>query len=236
MTLSSLRSGCAFVWRFTKRVLLAVLALFLLLQLWFLGWVLWWKETPPSQTSFMRTRIGEAPGRTIQYQWVPYAQISVHIKRALIAAEDAHFLEHSGFDWQGIQVAIEKNQRKGRYVAGGSTISQQLAKNLFLSPRRSLLRKGEEAMITLMLEACWDKERIFETYLNVIEWGDGIFGIEAAARHYYGVSAAQLTIPQAAKLAAMVPNPRYFERYWGSSALRAKADILRGRMPSARVP
>ena len=110
----------------------------------------------------------------------------------MIAAEDAKFVEHEGFDWEGIQLAIEKNQKKGRIVAGGSTITQQLAKNLFLSPSRSYCARAEEAIITVMLEAMLDKRRILELYLNVIEWGNGVFGAEAAARRYFGTGAAQL--------------------------------------------
>ena len=113
---------------------------------------------------------------------MPYERISANLKRAMVAAEDAKFVDHEGFDWDGIQLALEKNQKKGRVVAGGSTITQQLAKNLFLSPSRSYLRKAEEAVITVMLEALLPKRRILEIYLNVIEWGSGVFGAEAAAR------------------------------------------------------
>src|SRR5262245_56630149 len=118
----------------------------------------------------------------------------------MVAAEDAKFVDHEGFDWDGIQLALEKNQRKGRVVAGGSTIPQQRAKNLFLTPSRSYWRKGQEAVVTVMLQALLTKRRILELYLNVIEWGNGIFGAEAAARRYFGVSAAQLTPEQAARL------------------------------------
>ena len=147
-----------------------------------------------------------------RYKPVPMSRISVELQRAVIAAEDAKFVDHEGFDWEGIQKAIEKNQRKGRVVAGGSTISQQLAKNLFLSPRKSMLRKAEEAAITVMIEVVWSKRRILEVYLNMIEWGNGVLGAEAAARHYYGVSAERLGPVQAAKLAGMVPNPRLYDR------------------------
>jgi monofunctional biosynthetic peptidoglycan transglycosylase len=178
----------ASVLRGVKRLLLLLIGLFILIQLWFAGWILWWKWTPPQETRFMSLRLEKLreqnPEATLQYQWVNYAHISIHLKRAMIASEDAHFVEHHGFDWQGIQVALEKNQEKGRFVAGGSTISQQFAKNLFLSPDRSMFRKGQEAIITVMLKTLWDKARIFEVYLNVIEWGDGVSGAEAAARHY----------------------------------------------------
>jgi monofunctional biosynthetic peptidoglycan transglycosylase len=131
---------------------------------------------------------------------------------------------------------MEKNEKKGRAVAGGSTISQQLAKNLFLTPTRSLARKGEEAIITLMIETLWSKRRIFEVYLNVIEWGNGVFGAEAAARHYYGIGAGQLGPEQAARLAAMVPSPRFYDRNRGAPGLARKADVILARMPSAAVP
>jgi len=220
-------------------VSLAVLTLFLI-QLWFFGWVMWWKWTPPTETRFMQIRLAELrqknPEAKLSYQWVPYAQISPHLKRAIIASEDAHFASHDGFDWQGIQVAMKKNAKKGRFVAGGSTISQQLAKNLFLSPKRSLLRKGEEAIITLMLETFWDKERILEVYLNVIEWGNGVFGAEAAARHHYRSSAKNLSPWQAARLAAMVPNPRYYDRNPNSSALAKKTIIIQKRMGDSQLP
>ena len=172
----------------------------------------------------------------LQYRWVPYARISPQLKRAMIAAEDAKFVDHEGFDWEGIQLAMEKNQRRGRIVAGGSTITQQLAKNLFLSPAKSYWRKGEEAVITVMLEAMLPKPRIFELYLNVIEWGNGVFGAEAAARHYFGVSAAQLSVEQAARLAAMAPNPRFYERNPGAPGLNRKIGIIVARMPAAEVP
>jgi monofunctional glycosyltransferase len=154
----------------------------------------------------------------------------------MIAAEDAHFVDHEGFDWDGIQTALEKNQKKGRVVAGGSTITQQLAKNLFLSPSRSYWRKAEEAVITVMLETMLDKERIFELYLNVIEWGSGVFGAEAAAQRYFGTAAARLSSEQAARLAAMAPNPRYYERHPDAPGLRRKIAIILTRMPAAELP
>ncbi|MFM2408021.1 MAG: monofunctional biosynthetic peptidoglycan transglycosylase, partial [Pseudomonadota bacterium] len=141
-----------------------------------------------------------------------------------------------GFDWDGIQKAYEKNMKKGKIVAGGSTISQQLAKNLFLSSKRTPWRKAEEVLITLMLEAVMDKQRILEIYLNSIEWGDGVFGAESAARHYYQISAAQLSPYQAAKLAAMVPNPRYYDKHREAAGLSKKTGIILGRMNDAAIP
>lgn len=228
------------VGRWSKRLLLVIVGLFLVWQLWLLGWVVFWGWFNPGSTRFMEIRLAELrekqPEARLQYQWVPYERISSHLKRAIIAAEDAKFVDHEGFDWDGIQKAMEKNQKKGRFVAGGSTISQQLAKNLFLTPNKSYVRKAEEAVITLMLESLWGKQRIFEVYLNVIEWGNGVFGAEAAARHYFNLSAAQLGAEQSAKLAGMVPNPRYYDRNRAAPGLQRKTVIILGRMPSAEIP
>lgn len=228
------------LWQWTRRLLLAAVLLVFVVQLWFLGHVVWWKWNPPAETHFMSLRLDEIsatqPDAELRYRWVPYENISLHLKRAVVTAEDDKFVDHEGFDWEGIQKAIEKNQRKGKPVAGGSTISQQLAKNLFLTPTKSYFRKVEEAIITLMLEGLWSKRRIFEVYLNVIEWGNGVFGAEAAARHYYNTSAAQLGPEQAARLAGMVPNPRYYDRNRSAPGLGRKAAIILGRMPGAEVP
>ena len=212
----------------------------LLLHLFFAAMIAWWASHPPAATAFMTERMQALrerdPGARLQYRFVPYERIAPSLKRAMIAAEDAKFVDHEGFDWDGIEVAIEKNQRRGRIVAGGSTITQQLAKNLFLTGSRSWLRKGEEAVITLMLEAMLDKRRIFELYLNVIEWGNGVFGAEAAAQRYFGVSAARLTAEQAAHLAAMAPNPRFYEHHQGAPGLAKKVRIILARMPAADLP
>ena len=227
------------LWHWIRRGLLAVVLLFVAYQLWLLGHVLWWKWMPPAETSFMSLRLDEIsrdkPDAELHYRWVPYEKISIHLKRAVVAAEDDTFVDHEGFDWEGIQKAIEKNQKKGRMVAGGSTISQQLAKNLFLSPSRSYLRKAEEAIITVMIEALWDKRRILEVYLNVVEWGNGIFGCEAAAQRYYRIPAAQLAPAQAARLAVMLPNPRKYEKTYGPR-LAAHAARIQARMQYSEVP
>ena len=218
---------------------LALLAL-VLLHLYFAAMIAWWASHPPRETAFMAERMEalreKNPRAVLRYRFVPYARISNSLKRAMIAAEDAKFVEHEGFDWDGIELALEKNQKRGHIVAGGSTITQQLAKNLFLSGSRSWLRKGEEAVITLMLEAILDKRRIFELYLNVIEWGSGVFGAEAAAQHYFGMSAAQLGPEQAARLAAMAPNPRFYEHHQGAPGLNRKIRIILARMPAADLP
>jgi monofunctional biosynthetic peptidoglycan transglycosylase len=224
------------LWRF----LLALLLIFVLYQLWLFAHVCWWIKFDPATSAFMDDRLevmqDKDPKATLKYKWVPYKNISPNLKRALIAAEDAKFVDHEGFDWEGIQKAYEKNLKRGKIVAGGSTISQQLAKNLFLSTKRTPWRKGEEIIITLMLEAVMDKRRIFEIYLNVIEWGNGVFGAEAAARHYFGVSAARLSPEQAARLAAMVPNPRYYDRHRQAGGMLRKTLIILDRMPDAEIP
>lgn len=222
------------------RGLLALIVLLALYQVWLFSHVWWWVDHNPSASAFMEEQLAKLqeddPEAELRHKWVPYERISPNLKRALIASEDAKFLDHEGFDWEGIQTAWEKNLKKGRIVAGGSTISQQLAKNLFLSSRKTPWRKGEEAIITLMLEKMMSKRRIFEIYLNVIEWGNGVFGAEAAARYYYKTSAASLGAPQAAKLAAMVPNPRYFDKNRSDRKLLRKAAIIQRRMWAADFP
>lgn len=226
--------------RWIKRILLGLIGVFLVWQLWLFGWVLFWGWVNPDTTRFMEIRLLELraknPDAQLKKQWVPYERISIHLKRAIIASEDAKFVDHDGFDWEGIQKAVEKNEKRGRFAAGGSTISQQLAKNLFLTPNKSYLRKVEEAIITLMLESLWSKRRIFEVYLNVIEWGNGVFGAEAAAQHYYKLGAAQLGPEQAARLAGMVPNPRFYDRNRNAPGLGRKTAIILGRIGSAEVP
>lgn len=225
-----------YLWRGLKWFLL----LLIVYQLWIFIHICWWINFNPSTSAFMEDRLEvlqeKNPHAELKHRWVPYKNISPNLKRALIAAEDAKFVDHEGFDWEGMEKAYEKNLRKGKVVAGGSTISQQLAKNLFLSTKRTPWRKLEEAMITVMLESTMSKRRIFEIYLNVIEWGNGIFGAEAAARHYFGTSAKNLSSEQAAKLAAMVPNPRYYDKHQSAQGLNRKTGIILHRMNSAAIP
>jgi monofunctional biosynthetic peptidoglycan transglycosylase len=222
-------------------LIVAAVALFALSWLaWIGAHILWYRSHAPHETSFMAQRIDEAKIRNrplqLRYRFVPYERISPHLKHALIAAEDARFIEHHGFDWDGIARAAERNRKKGHIVGGGSTITQQLAKNLFLTPERSYWRKGEEMMITALLEAMLTKRRILELYLNVIEWGNGVFGAEAAAQHYFGVAASQLTAEEAARLAAMTPSPRLFERNPRSTYLAGRVATILARMPAAVAP
>lgn len=226
--------------RWVGRGVAVLLTLLVLYQLWIFAHVLWWAEHAPRSTAFMAAGLAreqaKKPDAALRHQWVEYSQISIHLKRAVVAAEDAHFLEHRGFDFAGIQTAVEKNWKKGRLVAGGSTISQQLAKNLFLSGERSFLRKGQEAIITVMIEATWSKRRILEVYLNVIEWGGGIYGAEAAAQRYTKRSAAKLGRDDAARLAAMIPNPRWYEHHRDSRSYQRRVTAIKRYMDSARVP
>lgn len=228
------------LWRWAWRSLVLLFILLLLYQAWIFAHIWWWVDHNPATSAFMETRLevlqSKNPNAGLQHQWVPYSKISSHLKRALIASEDAKFVDHEGFDWEGIQKAYEKNLKKGKIVAGGSTISQQLAKNLFLSGKRTPWRKLEEATITVMLESVMEKRRIFEIYLNVIEWGNGVFGAEAAAQHYYRASASQLDAGQAARLAAMVPNPRYYDSHREAKGLLRKTEIILGRMGEAEIP
>lgn len=226
--------------RMIWKSLLLLAVLFLLMQFWYVGHVLWWKAFDPASTAFMEAgleRLQEKkPGAELRYRWVDYNRVSMHLKRAVIAAEDSRFLEHEGFDWDGIEKAVEKNLRKGRIVAGGSTISQQLAKNLFLSASRNPFRKLQEAVITVMIENLWSKRRILEVYLNVIEWGNGIYGAEAASGRYFKTSAAGLDPDQAALLAAMIPNPRYYETHRSARGLLKRKAIIAARMHQVYVP
>lgn len=221
-----------------------LIALPVAMLMWFnvyaYGNILTYRAVAPHRSAFMNMRMSdyhnEGKDISLQYRWANYHAISDHLKKALIASEDAKFTAHEGFDWDGIRQAMKRNAKNGQVKAGGSTISQQLAKNLFLNDSRSYWRKGEEAVITAMLEATTDKDRIFALYLNVIEWAPGVFGAEAAAQHFYQRSAANLSKQQAAALAARVPRPLYYAEHPNSSALKNKTRIILRRMGSAAVP
>lgn len=225
--------------KWSKKILLWLCILFLLAQLWFFAWVVYWRYQNPQQTHFMALRLDELqqknPQAQLQFLWVPYDQISINLKRAVVASEDDKFLVHSGFDWDGIEYALHKNQRKGKRMAGGSTITQQLAKNLFLSPSRSYARKFQEAIITVMIESLWSKHRILEVYLNVVEWGNGTFGAEAGARRHFGQTAASLNEYQAVHLAVMLPNPRRFEQRF-PAYVSEHAQSVQQRMRFSQIP
>lgn len=216
------------------RILALLIGAILLYQAWIYWQVFRLADHAPERTAVMEQRLGEMEeaGKTgeIDYRWVPLTRISRNLQRAVIVSEDSKFYQHNGFDWEGIQDALEANLEKGEIVRGGSTISQQLAKNLFLSTKRTAWRKGQEVVATVMLEQSLEKKRILETYLNVIEWGNGIFGAEAAARHYYGKSAAKLTPREAAWLAAIIPNPRFYDKKRNTRHIKRKTNIILARM------
>jgi len=213
---------------------------FVFAQLWFYGHILYWSRYNPTTTAFMERSLHSLqesdPKARLRNQWVPYERISSNLKLAVVSAEDARFLDHEGFDWEMIQKALQRNEKRGRVVAGASTISQQLAKNLFLSGERSWLRKGQEAIITWMLEDVLSKRRILELYLNVAEWGDGVFGAEAAARYHFGVPASALTAEQAAWLAVILPSPKRYQRGRSTPYIAGRVDTILGRMNSAQIP
>jgi monofunctional glycosyltransferase len=224
-----------FAWKAFCYTLGTALVAVIAVQLWFLSHLIYWSNFNPSTTAFM-DRYLEKPGAKLRHTWVSYSRISEHLKRAVIAAEDAKFLDHEGFDWEAITKAIQKNESRGKVVAGASTITQQLAKNLFLSGSRSWLRKGQEAAITWMMERTLSKRRILEIYLNVAEWGEGTFGAEAAARHHFGVPAAALTPEQAAWLAAILPSPKRYERGRRTPYVEGRMVTISSRMGYAQIP
>ncbi len=223
-----------------KWLVLGPLLLVLLVQLYFFLMVLWWSHFNPSSTSMMRQQLAALretdPNAKLEHLWVPYERISDNLKRAVIASEDANFTDHDGVDWEALEKAYQRNNKRHKVIGGGSTITQQLAKNLFLSGSRNYLRKGQELVIAYMLEAVMDKERILEIYLNVVEFGRGVFGAEAAARHYYHAPAATLNASQAARLAVMLPNPRYYDKHRGSSYLARRTAVIQRRMNAADLP
>jgi monofunctional biosynthetic peptidoglycan transglycosylase len=225
---------------FQGKVASVLFLLFFFYQLWILLHIILWTVVNPGESAFMETRLEHLQEKdekaTLRHQWVNYNQISINIKQAVIAAEDANFIDHEGFDWEGIEKAYEKNKRRKKIVAGGSTISQQLAKNLFLSNQRTPWRKAEETIITLMLETILSKQRIFEIYLNVIEWGNNVYGIEAASLRYFSSHAKDLNSFQSAKLASMIPNPKYYERHQDASGLIERSGIILSRMNTIQVP
>ena len=241
------------VWRWLGRLAAVAVGTVLLLQVYYFVCIGWYRFVDPSDTAFMRSHMAlvreKNPDARMEHRWVPYARLSDNLKRAVITSEDSRFAEHEGVDWDAISKAYENNEkiakdkaagknprRQVARIKGGSTITQQLAKNLFLSGERSYLRKGQELVITYMLEFWLSKQRILEIYLNVIEWGNGVFGAEAAAHHYFGVSAAQLGPSQAAQLAVMLPNPRFYDTRRGSPYLARRSAVITRWMGDAELP
>ena len=223
-----------------RRFIQLIFGIFLLIQAYFFVQVIWYSQYNPKNTAFMQAekdRLSELrPPQGIRKQWVPYEKISNNVKRAVIASEDANFTMHDGVDWDALEKAAKENVASGKIKRGGSTITMQLSKNLFLSAKQSYIRKAQEMIITGMLEIVLSKKRILEIYLNVAEWGVGVFGVEAAARHYYGVSAAQLSPEQAAWLAAILPAPRRFDQMRSSPMAAQKAQIITDRMRMVQIP
>ena len=266
------------VWGQAGRILGLVVLSGLCLQLYFAARIALMTVVDPQSTTFQRSemaRLLRETGRiTWSQQWVPGAQISDNLRRAVIASEDAGFVDHNGVEWDALQSAWRKNSQakaradkqlqaqQARYertvarakargrtpppapsanppvakIVGGSTITQQLAKNLFLGPERNLLRKGQEFVITFMLEGLLSKDRILNIYLNNVEWGEGVFGAQAASRHYFGVDAGRLAPFQAARLAVMLPAPKRFEKQPGSGYIVGRSATIVARMGGAEIP
>jgi monofunctional biosynthetic peptidoglycan transglycosylase len=222
--------------RLLKRLCLLVVALLLLLQCWIFSSLWWWRSHPVQTTMFMRSYYYQHSHPHLRHQWRDSEQISDHFKRAVLAGEDSRFLSHHGFDWQGMLFASQRNLQQGQIVAGGSTISQQLAKNLFLFNQRSYWRKAQEAIATIMMEAMWSKSRILEVYCNSVELGDGIYGVEAASRYYFHTSAQHLSQQQAIKLAALLSNPKYFQQHPQDSKYLARQRFIQKYIQSRQLP
>ena len=220
--------------KFIKRLLLALMLLVVAFHILVAGLLLIWKTQPVNNSMFMLTH--RLMGGTVTQTWVEYDDIAKSAKQAAIVSEDSTFSQHNGFDLKGIEAARKKNEETGKMSAGGSTISQQLAKNLFLTSHRSYIRKGEEAIVTVMMESLWDKQRILTAYLNVAEFGNGIYGIAAAAQHYFDKSAANLNRDESALLIGMLTNPKYYEDNQGDRRLRNKQRIIKKRMKNAVLP
>ncbi|WP_372859975.1 monofunctional biosynthetic peptidoglycan transglycosylase [Psychrobacter sp.] len=220
--------------KFFKRLLMAIMLLVVAFHILVAGLLLIWKTQPINNSMFMLTH--RLTGGTVTQTWAEYDAIAKSAKQAAIVSEDSTFSQHNGFDFKGIEAARKKNEETGKMSAGGSTITQQLAKNLFLTSHRSYVRKIEEAIITVMIETLWNKQRILTAYLNVAEFGNGIYGIEAAAQHYFDKSAAKLNRDESALLIAMLTNPKYYEDNQGDRRLRNKQRIIKKRMSNAVLP
>ena len=220
--------------KFFKRLLMAIMLLVVAFHVLVAGLLLIWKTQPINNSMFMLTH--RLTGGTVTQTWAEYDAIAKSAKQAAIVSEDSTFSQHNGFDFKGIEAARKKNEETGKMSAGGSTITQQLAKNLFLTSHRSYVRKIEEAIITVMIETLWDKQRILTAYLNVAEFGNGIYGIEAAAQHYFDKSAAKLNRDESALLIAMLTNPKYYEDNQGDRRLRNKQRIIKKRISNAVLP
>lgn len=223
-----------------KKLLCLPFLAFALYFTWIYGHLMAWRTIAPSDTAFMRARMAQLasshPKVQLNHQWVDYDAISIHLKQAVIASEDSNFVTHNGFDWWGIRQAIKRNQKSGNIRAGGSTITQQLAKNLFLNEKRSYTRKAQEAVIAAMLESTSSKRRIYELYLNLIEWGYGVYGAQSAAQVLHKKSASALNKNQAAELASRIPAPLRYAKNPKDQRLRNKTKIILRRMHLVKIP
>ena len=219
------------------------------LQVFFVARIAMMRYVDPGSTAFQRSELGRLsqkyPAVRWSQQWIDHPKLPVHIQRAVIASEDDTFASHTGIQWEALERAWSKNARaeakaqaknQTPKVVGGSTITQQLAKNLFLSGERTFFRKAQELILTMALEQCLSKQRILEIYLNNVEWGEGVFGVESAAQHYYDRSVSQLSAAQAARLAVMLPRPKYYEKFPRSPYLNDRAAIILARMPMVALP
>ena len=219
------------------------------LQVFFVSRIAMMRYVDPGSTAFQRSELARLshkyPALRWSQQWVAQPKLPVHIQRAVIASEDDIFASHTGVQWDALERAWSKNARaearaqaknQTPKVVGGSTITQQLAKNFFLSGERTFFRKAQELVLTIALEQCLSKQRILEIYLNNVEWGQGVFGVEAAARHYYGRSITKLTAAEAARLAVMLPRPKYYEKFPRSPYLNDRAFTILARMPMVALP
>ena len=220
--------------KFLKRLLLVLMLIVVTFHVLVAGLLLIWKTQPINNSMFMLTH--RLTGGSVTQTWADYDAIAKSAKQAAIVSEDSTFSQHNGFDFKGIKAARKKNEETGKASAGGSTITQQLAKNLFLTSHRSYARKAEEAVITVMIETLWDKQRILTAYLNVAEFGNGIYGIDAAAHHYFDKSAANLNRDESALLISMLTNPKYYEDNQGDRRLRNKQSVVKKRMKNAVLP
>ena len=221
---------------FLVRTSLIILSIILLVQLWIFSSLVWWRTNPVDSTMMMRIDYWSDSSQPIQHEWRDYDNISTYFKQAIVAAEDAKFMQHHGFDWDGMRFALERNKDKGKVVAGGSTISQQLAKNLFLFNKRSFVRKGQEAVSTWMMERIWSKQRILEVYINSVEFGENIYGVEAASQHYFGISSRSMSREQAAFLAALLPNPKYYQNHRNDRTLQYRKRLILKYMRHSDLP
>ena len=240
----------ASAWRLFALLLLSALAL----QLFFVARVALMRVVDPQSTTFERSEIARLasakPGFAWRQRWLAYERVAAPLKRAVVAAEDAGFNAHGGVEWDSIERAWQRQQRRAEWrpagrtraarampkLVGGSTITQQLAKNLLLSGERNFVRKGQELVIAMLLEALLDKRRILELYLNHVEWGEGVFGAEAAARHHFRIGAGALGPAQAAQLAVMLPAPKRFEKRPGSAYVVGRAGTVSARMGAVELP